>query len=358
MSKEVTPQSNSSEEVDLGQLFKLIGNAFNKLFSFIGSLFKKLFLIFISLVFFVKKHIIKIAIAGIIGIAFGFFKEKTSKPVFESYCIVKQNYKTGEILNNSLGYFNALIKQRDSISLENSLGIQSNEASSILSFNLKSVITENERLKSYDSYIKTLDSVVALAIPYEEFIENNKDFDHQYQQITIKSRKSTNYNIVFDKIIETIRSNDYYKREQEKDIKELSNRKIALENSLIKSDSLQNTYKRVLEKSIEDVKGSEIGITFEGTNDIGKTKEFDLYLNDIRLREELVEIERELADSENIIEIVSNKQEKGFLDDKIEFLGKSMNPKLFFGILFALLTFLTLLGIQFIKYLERFKDQV
>ena len=159
MSKEITPQSNNSEEVDLGQLFKLIGNAFNKLFNFIGFLFNKLFLIFIWFVFFTKKHFIKIAIAGILGIALGFILEKTSKPIYKSYCIVKQNYKTGEILNNSLGYFNALIKQRDTISLENSLGIQSNDALSILSFSLESVITDNEILRSYDSYIKTLDSI-------------------------------------------------------------------------------------------------------------------------------------------------------------------------------------------------------
>lgn len=41
-----------SEEVDLGQLFKMIGNAFSRLFNFVGSIFKQLFLAFVWVVFF------------------------------------------------------------------------------------------------------------------------------------------------------------------------------------------------------------------------------------------------------------------------------------------------------------------
>ena len=38
MSKEL-PQPQQSEEVDLGQLFKLIGNAFNRLIKFFSNIF-------------------------------------------------------------------------------------------------------------------------------------------------------------------------------------------------------------------------------------------------------------------------------------------------------------------------------
>ena len=294
MSKNL-PETQPSEEVDLGQLFKLIGNAFSRFFNFTGDILNNLFLAFVWMVFFVKKHFVKIAIAGILGIALGFFLEKTSEPVYKSYCIVKQNYETGETLYNSINYLNDLVRQYDTLTLKNTLGIQSNEASSILGLSIESVINENQRLKEYDNYIKTLDSVVASTFLYENFIKNDKDYSHPYQHIAIKSKERTNFNIVFNQIVEAVNSNDFFKREQEKDIIELTNRKIALENSLIKSDSLQNTYKRVLEKSIENVKGSEIGITFEGANDKEKTKEYDLYLNDIKLRNELVEIEREIA---------------------------------------------------------------
>ena len=37
------PTQQPSEEIDLIQLFKLIGNAFDRLFNFIGSIFKAIF---------------------------------------------------------------------------------------------------------------------------------------------------------------------------------------------------------------------------------------------------------------------------------------------------------------------------
>ena len=42
MSKDLSPQPES-EEVDLGQLFKVIGNAFQRFFDFIASIFKGLY---------------------------------------------------------------------------------------------------------------------------------------------------------------------------------------------------------------------------------------------------------------------------------------------------------------------------
>ena len=51
--KQPTPQN---EEVDLGQLFKMIGNAFQKLFDFIASIIRhvleKIFFIFSQLILF------------------------------------------------------------------------------------------------------------------------------------------------------------------------------------------------------------------------------------------------------------------------------------------------------------------
>jgi hypothetical protein len=53
------------EEVDLGQLFVMIGNAFNRFFQFIASIFKNLFFGFVWVVFFVKKHTVVFSIAAV-----------------------------------------------------------------------------------------------------------------------------------------------------------------------------------------------------------------------------------------------------------------------------------------------------
>ncbi|GGZ89316.1 hypothetical protein [Algibacter mikhailovii] len=347
-------QPQQSEEVDLGQLFRLIGNAFERFFNFIGNIFYKLFLGFVWLVFFVKKHLLKLIIAGVIGVGLGVYFEKTGEPVYKSFFTVKQNYDTGEDLYNTVSYFNDLVKQGDTITLGATLGVTPGEAAKILGFEVGSLISENERLKEYDTYIKTLDTMVSSSITYEDYLLNDKEYDHKVQQISIKAKERNNFKLVFEKVVEGVNSNEYFINEQAKDVEELSNIKLALEIALIKSDSLQNTYKRVLEKSIE--KESEIGITFEGNNNIEKTKEFDLYKNDLELRRELVEIERELLDKKDIVEIISSKQESGFIDNRKEILGKSLGYKAYYATLISFLVFLGLIIFEFIKFLERFKN--
>ncbi len=357
MSKEL-PQPPQSEEVDLGQLFKLIGNMFDKLFKFIGSIFNKIFLAFVWLVFFVKKHFIKLVIAGLVGISLGLYKQKTSDPVYKSYITVKQNYNTGENLYSSIVYYNDLVAQGDVSTLKKVLGIDILDMSSILQFNIEAVISENEKIKSYDKYLKSLDTAVAKTVNYETYIENVKDFSHQYQQIIIKAKNRENFRAVFDKVVDNINSNEYFKSEQYKDLTELNNEKSILEEALIKSDSLQTTYKRVLENPLKSKKGSEIGITFEGSGDKDKTKEFELYKSDLEIRQRIVQINRRIEDKKEILEIISSKQDSGFIDNSKDFLGFKFGQKLFYSLWLTLLTFVVLLGLQLIKYLERFKDKV
>jgi len=356
MSKD-TPQPQQSEEVDLGQLFKLIGNAFDRFFRFIGSVFNKIFLAFVWLVFFIKKHFIKLLIAGIVGVILGIVKESTSEPSYKSYATIKQNYDTGENLYNSISYYNDLVNQKDYNTLKDVLGFKGNEASSILSFDIAPVVSENQQLQAFDKYIKTLDSVAASKIEYETFLENNKDYTHEFQQITIKAKARNSFKVVFDNIVKNIESNDYFEREQKKDITELENKERALKEALVKSDSLQNTYKRVLENNL-DSKGSDIGITFEGNNEKDKTKEYDLYLNDLEIRRELVELEREKADKELIVEILSSKQDSGAEDTGRTLLGVSISPKMYYGLVLMSLTFLVLLGLRAIKSLDRYENKI
>ena len=356
MSNEL-PRPQQSEEVDLGQLFKLIGNMFERLFRFIGSIFNKLFLVFVWLVFFIKKHFLKFVIAGVLGILLGFILEKTSGPVYKSYITVKQNYKTGEDLYNSIDYYNDLINQGDNQTLANVIEIDTASANSILAFEIESVISENDRVKSFDRYTKELDSVLASTIEYKTYVNNLEEYNHSLQQITIKSKGRNNFKSVFERIVEKINKNKYFQNEQRKDTLELQNRKIALLGALVVSDSLKKTYKRVLE-TLPIAEGSQTSVTIKSSDDVNKTREFELYQNDLEIKRELVEIEREKEDKMLILEIVSSKQDSGSRDNRKEIFDISLSAKLYYGLLFVILTFIILAGIQFITFLERFKNKI
>jgi hypothetical protein len=358
MSKEINTPQNNSEEVDLGQLFKMIGNLFDRFFSFLGNIFNKLFLAFVWCVFFVKKHIILLLIAAVLGFGYGYLREHRAKPIYKSSMIIKQNYSTGENLYNTINYYNGLLSQQDYTSLAQELSIDSTYVSSIISFGVEALITENQRLIEFNKYTKKLDSALVSTIDYQDYLANVKEYIYEMQQLTVKSKTNENFDKVFDAIVKSLNSNTFFKREQEKDIRQLENRKLAIERALAESDSLQKVYKKVLEKSLETQKGSQTSITIEGSDDKSKTKEFDLYKNDIELRRELVTIERDKENKQFIVEILSNTPNRGFVDTSIKFLGKSFSPKLFFAFFFSFTCFSLLLLLKFIGFLEKYKNKV
>ena len=156
-----TSNPQPSEEVDLGQLFKMIGNGFRRLFQFIGSIFKQLFLAFVWFVFFLKKRAIILLIEAAVGLALGLVLNKTSPPIYKSSISVKQNYPTGENLYGSIEYYNGLLKDRDYEVLGRVLGIGEDVSNEIVEFSIEPIITDNDRVVIFDQYITELDSLAA-----------------------------------------------------------------------------------------------------------------------------------------------------------------------------------------------------
>jgi hypothetical protein len=352
---------NNSEEVDLGQLFKLIGNIFDRFFNFIGSIFKNIFLAFVWLVLLLKERVIILVSATILGLVIGAFNQKTATPKYESSVTVVQNYPTGENLYNSVGYYNDLLRQQDYETLGTVLELDIEKTKSILKFNVEPVVSENNKLVAFNDYLKQLDSLAASKIEYEDFLANNEDYTHKYQQIRIESSERNSFKSVFENIVKSINSNSFFLNEQRKDVVELTQAKNALEVALQESESLQETYKKVLEQGLDSdqaAKASEIGITFEGSSEIEKTKEFELYQSDLQLRAQLVEIERELLDKEYIIEMISNKQDSGFASTTIKLLGLELSTALFFGVVAFLLTIGVLFGLEFLKFIKKYETTV
>ena len=352
---------NNSEEVDLGQLFKLIGNVFDRFFNFIRNIFKNIFLAFVWVILLIKKRIIILALAAISGLIIGVLRSKTASPKYESSVTVVQNYPTGENLYNSVGYYNDLLRQKDYETLGTVLELDVERTKSILSFAVQPVVSENNKLVAFNKYIKQLDSLAATKIEYQEFLDNNEDYTHKYQQISIESTERNSFKSVFENIVESINLNSFFLNEQRKDIVELTQTKEALMVALEKSEALQDTYKRVLEQGIDDeqtAKTSEIGITFEGSSETEKTKEFDLYQSDLELRSQLVQIERDLLDKEYIIEMISNKQDSGFASNTKDLFGKQLSIKSYYIVVLFLLAFIVLIGLEFLKFIEKFKTGV
>jgi len=353
------PEQQPSEEIDLGQLFKLIGNAFDRFFRFIGSIFNKLFLAFVWLVFFTKKHFIKLVIAGIVGVIFGVVKQKIEDPVYKSTIVIKQNYDTGEHLFNTIEYYNSLITQKDSIEVSKILGIEPEEAGKIIELEMESNLTENQKLQLFNGYVKSLDSVLASTVKFKDFIENQKDYNYSIQKLTLKSKTKTNFKQVLDTIIKNVSNNEFYKNEKKKLIDNLNGKDSIIKQSLLESKTLQEVYKNVLEKSVEDTPSrATTSIAIGDTKDKGITKEYELFGKDLELRMGLVENEKSRKDLENIIEVVSIQDGDGTRDISAKLFGIETSWTISLSVKLILVSLLLLLLIEFVKYLERFKDKI
>jgi len=357
MSKDLQ-EPNQSDEVDLKQLFNIIGNLFERLFQFIGKIFQRLFLSFVWLVFFVKKHIIKIIIAGVIGFAYGYFKQSKGEPIYKSTTVIKQNYDTGENLYRAIDYYNELIAEDDSVTLGEVLKIDSSKAASIIDLEVESVVTINDKIESFDKYVKELDSVIASTITFEDYVLNSKEFHYPVQRIIIKAREKAIFGTVVSNIVDKIVLTDYFQIEQKKDLDELALLEKSIFASLEASKGLQNIYKNVLETSVDKSGGSQTSIRIDNTEDKSITKEFELYNNDVLLRRELVSIERQKQDKQYIIEVISSQENQGTIDNSRELFGKSLNVKTYYAIILMVLASIILLTLHFIMFLEKYKNEI
>jgi hypothetical protein len=241
--------------------------------------------------------------------------------------------------------------------LGNLLGVNELVSKEIMGFSIDPIITENDLIVLYDSYVSSLDSLTASMVDYDDYTKNLKLYKHTYQQLSIKSKTRTNFKNVFTSILYNMETNPFFVNEQTKDLSQLEEAKLVLIKSLSESEALQKTYKGVLEQEFASTTTSEIGITFEGNNDQKKTREFELFKSDIDLRQEIVTIDRAIKDKEHIIDLISNKNDNGFIDNTKKLFGSDVPVKYYYLILIFPLTLIVLFGIEFLSFVKRMRSQ-
>jgi hypothetical protein len=325
MSKEL-PQPQASEEVDLGQLFKLIGNAFDRFFRFIASIFIGIFRFIILFLLFLQKHFIKFAIVGIIGLAIGIYLDLNKETSYISTMVVEPNFNSVQQLYNNIGFYNELAGARDSTALAEAFNISKNEAASIKNFKVESYSDDNQKVQLFDKFVRSLDSTTQKAIDMEAYLKNFNSFDARFHTIAVIATNNNIAKKIQSSIINSISRNDYFSLQ-----KKISDINIKLQDSIYKKqineiDSLQLLYKRVMLKEADrSIDGTNINLGENGTKD---NKELSLINKMDELKSSLVKLNEERANKSSILNVISDfprkgVKEKGFLNS-YKFLIPSM----------------------------------
>lgn len=349
MSKEL-PQPQASEEVDLGQLFKLIGKAFDRFFRFIASIFIGIFRIVILFLLFLQKHFIKLAIIGIVGLAIGIYMDMNKETSYVSKMVVEPNFNSVQQLYNNVDFFNELADAKDSTALAEALDISKKEASSLKKLLVESYADENQKIQLFDKFVTSLDTTTQKTLDMKSYLKNFNSLDARFHTISVIASDNSIAKKIQPSIINSISRNDYFNLQ-----KNISDINIKLQDSIYKKqineiDSLQLLYKRVMLKEADrSIDGTNINLGENGTKD---NKELSLINKMDELKSSLVRLNEERANKSSILNVISDFPRKGVKEKGVLKSYKFLVPSILLG-----LTFFVLLLISLNNYLKNYKKE-
>lgn len=315
---EKLPQASNSEEVDLGQLFKLIGNVFNRFFRFISSIFNSIFSVIIYLLKALFDNYKLIAISAIIAMVLGFALEKMSKDVYSSQMIVKPYFESKYQLVTNINYYNALIEDQNYKALGSIFHLEEEPVKELVEFEIgPGPETENDRILQYEAFIKRVDSVRQEDMSFKDFIENRSVYSGDLFEIKVRSSKKDIFKTLEDGMNSTF-SNEYSMKKMKKRDSVIVIEKQRIQNSLTQIDSLKNVYINVMQTESSSNNGT---ITLKDgmslVQERVETKEYELLAKELELRQELTSLASQQIEENEYFDTISSFQEVGFKDKEI-----------------------------------------
>ncbi len=345
------PNKEGSEEVDLGQLFNAIGSLFDRFINFIVSIFK----IFLTTIVTGLKAIINnfkliVGVMVIFGIL-GYFLEKSMPPVYKSGMLVKPYFDSKYQLITNINYFNALIENEDYKTLSTIFEMQEDTIKKVTSFDIiLAPETENDRILLYENFIKGVDSIRALDITFDDFVENRSVYSGSFFEISAESYKKD----IFKELVVGLNAsftNEYSRNKKRKKDSLNFLQKQNLLDAINEVDSLQRIYIDVLELESKSASSQiSLGEVLSFDKEKSTTKEYELLNKEIQLRDQLRQLQEQKIEDDVFFDAISSFQEVGNLSKEI-----TQRYTLIFPILsFILLCFLFLVNrtIKFVRNYE------
>lgn len=345
------PSKPESEEIDLGQLFKLIGSAFERVFNFLRFILKSLLNVFVfiikSFLDYYKLIILSIIVAGVLG----FVLEKSRKKVYTSQMIVKPYFDSKYQLVTNIDYYNALINDKDYTRLNGIFEVDEESMKDLVVFEMNpGPETENERLLQFENFIKGIDSLRRQDINYEDFVENRSLYSGDLFEIKVKSLRKDVFKFL-EKGLNSTFTNAYSMKKMKKRDSIILIEKERIKSSLVQVDSLKNVYINVMQSESANNSGSftmKDGMSL--IQERVETREYELLTQELTLRKELTALASQQIEENEYFDTISSFQEVGFIEKNIWTRYSLILPVLTF--LFLCIGFLFSRLIFFVKSYE------
>jgi len=316
MSKSKLPEQKTAEEVDLGQLFRIIGNGFRSFFNFIANIFIEGYkvLLIILIHFFKRKYWYGAAI--VIGVIIGFIIDEIEEKEYGANMFIETNFNsTRQVYENIKQFHQLAYEDKDTLELAKKLNISPQDASKLKGFYIEPDIDENELAKMYSNFYTQLDSVSRVETSYKDYQESLTPYNFKIHKIGVASTDKSIYKKIEQAFINEISGNTYLNELVEVNRLNLEKKDQTLLNESRKTDSLLNEYLkiRIKESEKEPIPGS-------GTNlYMGNAETNNLVVNETNVIDKILELEAQRREinmdkvtQKNVINVLSNFPDSGY----------------------------------------------
>ena len=345
------PSSNQSDEIEIGQLFQMIGRAINNFFKGIGNFFKGIGNFFISFLLLIRKKIIYFITGSLIGGGIGIYmwSNQGYKPLYKSSMIVESRiFPSGYQLYENIDYLNSLTDSTNSENqniLADILHVSLEEASLIEGFSVAPIKSNFDILFLYKKEVIAKDTYYKNIVKFREFESSLNKEQYPKQKLTIYARKRNVFSTLGAPIIKLLNAHnsDYLKAQKTSAIKNIDVNTKYLIRTI---DSINAALPKYLTKESSNI--TSFYFEKEKENESKNNSLLDQYNS---ILENLNDLNNEKPYYTNIFNVVKS----------LSPFGEKANPSIInftiigicIGFLFTLVIFLLIKFNRYLSYIEQ-----
>ncbi|WP_430428610.1 hypothetical protein [Maribacter litoralis] len=189
---------NNSDEIDLGQLFQLIGKGFNAIFRWILRVF-----------LYLKKNILLLIGLVVIGLAIGYGLNQIISKKYKTEVIVKPQIESKNYLYDVVAEIQSNIKSKDTLFFH-SIGIDDIDFNGLdIEISRVAEVGNSESDLQYLELLQSFENTDAIADIVRAELQNKSSFNHR---ITFYFKNAAFGKMFSEKILEYINTNNYFNR--------------------------------------------------------------------------------------------------------------------------------------------------
>jgi len=339
------------EEIDLGTLFNQIGKMFSNFFAFIGNIFNSIYHYGIIFLLFIRKNIIFLGLATLIGGIVGYLLSLNQESVYTSEMEVEASYGSANQLYKQIGVVNNLIADKDTIKIAELFDIPVSQTAWVSGFTIEPIEPEKQKYLAYDRYMQETDTIYTRDFKFEDFVKRFKDKDLRSYKIIGMATRPENFQIFTNGFIKFVETEFYISLKNEK-LSDLNFSREEYKKDVSQLDSLRKLYKEVALLKAREQNNDAANLNLTTSNLNYKNFDMDLYQYSFILIRSLEELNKKIAEHDNILDISTDF---GIAIERIGLINKSWFKYAVFGFILALLV---LYGIQFNRYLNNYKKKL